>query len=184
MCDLTVGWWIVDIISFQKMYGLYGLKHHIMKIRDNYLYQIHWIFGKLPNGGGGVISDLKNYVANFSIKKEHFGAVKTMNFRKKGGGGHANPNEFRCKFLDLPKKAQHCFPKIGWGGGSEAVWKFSENSVNLVGVIVPKWRWHKWRHKLTEKSLESGISSAWWGCAVLDQNLHKVHWPLRPGVHK
>ena len=65
--------------------------------------------------GGGVISDLKNYVANFSIKNEHFGAVKTMNFRKKGGG-HAIPNEFRCKFLGLPKKAQHCFPKIGWGG--------------------------------------------------------------------
>ena len=37
-------------------------------------------------------------------------------------------------------KAQHFFPKIGWGGGggSKAVWKFSENSLNLVGVIVPK----------------------------------------------
>ena len=33
------------------------------------------------------------------------------------GGGHANPNEFRCKFLGLPKKAQHSFPKIGWVGG-------------------------------------------------------------------
>ena len=57
-----------------------------------------------------------------------------MNFRKKGGG-HANPNEFRCKFLGLPKKAQHCFPKIG---GSEAVWKFSENSSNLVQIVTPK----------------------------------------------
>ena len=35
-------------------------------------------------------------------------------------------------------KAQHFFPKIGWGGGSEAVWKFSENSSNLVQVNVPK----------------------------------------------
>ena len=33
------------------------------------------------------------------------------------------------------KKAQHSFPK--WGGGSEAVWKFSENSSNLVQVVTP-----------------------------------------------
>ena len=46
--------------------------------------------------GGGVISDLKNYVANFSIKNGNF-----------------------------------------WGRGSEAVWKFSENSVNLVQVMLP-----------------------------------------------
>ena len=28
----TVGQWIVGIISFQKMYGLYGLRHHIVEI--------------------------------------------------------------------------------------------------------------------------------------------------------
>ena len=84
-------------------------------------------------GGGGHFRSEKFRCGFF----ENFGAVKTMNFRKKGGG-HANPNEFRCKFLGLPKKAQHCFPKIWWGGGSEAVWKFSENSLILVGVIVPK----------------------------------------------
>ena len=67
----------------------------------------------------------------------NFGGVKAMNFRKKGEG-HANPNEFHCKFSGLPKKAQHFFPKIGLrGGGSEAVWKFSENSSNLVQVNVP-----------------------------------------------
>ena len=32
-------------------------------------------------------------------------------------------------------KAQHFFPKIGWG--SEAVWKFSENSSNMVEIVVP-----------------------------------------------
>ena len=38
-CDLwvmgewSVGQWIVGVISFQKMYGLYGLKHHIVEIR-------------------------------------------------------------------------------------------------------------------------------------------------------
>ena len=65
-------------------------------------------FRKTSEVGGGVISDLKNYVANFSIKNGNFLGEK--------GGGHANPNEFRCKFSGLPKKAQHFFPKIGWGG--------------------------------------------------------------------
>ena len=27
-----MGQWIVGVISFQKMYGLYGLKHHIVEI--------------------------------------------------------------------------------------------------------------------------------------------------------
>ena len=26
-----MGQWIVGVISFQKMYGLYGLKHHIVE---------------------------------------------------------------------------------------------------------------------------------------------------------
>ena len=30
-----VGQWIVGVISFQKMYGLYGLKHHIVEIRGD-----------------------------------------------------------------------------------------------------------------------------------------------------
>ena len=28
----VMGEWIVGIISFQKMYGLYGLRHHIVEI--------------------------------------------------------------------------------------------------------------------------------------------------------
>ena len=68
-------------------------------------------FRKTSEWGGGHFRSEK-FRCGFS---GNFGAVKTMNFRKKGGG-HANPNEFRCKFLGLPKKAQHCFPKIGWGG--------------------------------------------------------------------
>ena len=62
----------------------------------------------------------------------NFGSVKTMNFWKKRGG-HANPNEFCCKLSGLPKKYNIVFQK----GGSEAVWKFSENSSNLVQLIVP-----------------------------------------------
>ena len=69
-------------------------------------------FRKTSEWGGGHFRSEKFRCGFF----ENFGAVKTMSFRKKGGGGHANPNEFRCKFLGLPKKAQHCFPKIGGGG--------------------------------------------------------------------
>ena len=32
MSEWSVGQWIVGLISFQKMYGLYGLKHHIVEI--------------------------------------------------------------------------------------------------------------------------------------------------------
>ena len=31
MSEWSVGQWIVGLISFQKMYGLYGLKHHIVE---------------------------------------------------------------------------------------------------------------------------------------------------------
>ena len=32
MGEWSVGQWIVGVISFQKMYGLYGLQHHIVEI--------------------------------------------------------------------------------------------------------------------------------------------------------
>ena len=32
MGEWSVGQWIVGVLSFQKMYGLYGLKHHIVEI--------------------------------------------------------------------------------------------------------------------------------------------------------
>ena len=32
MGQWVVGQWIVGDISFQKMYGLYGLKHHMVEI--------------------------------------------------------------------------------------------------------------------------------------------------------
>ena len=30
--EWAVGYWIVVVTSFQKIYGLYGLKHHIVEI--------------------------------------------------------------------------------------------------------------------------------------------------------
>ena len=35
MGEWSVGQWIVGVISFQKMYGLYGLKHHTMEINGD-----------------------------------------------------------------------------------------------------------------------------------------------------
>ena len=32
MGQWSVGQWIVGVISFQKIFGLYGLKHHIVEI--------------------------------------------------------------------------------------------------------------------------------------------------------
>ena len=32
MGECAVGHWIVGVTSFQKIYGLYGLKHHIVEI--------------------------------------------------------------------------------------------------------------------------------------------------------
>ena len=32
MGEWSVGQWIVGVISFQKIFGLYGLKHHIVEI--------------------------------------------------------------------------------------------------------------------------------------------------------
>ena len=35
MGEWGVGYWIVGVTSFQKIYGLCGLKHHIVEIRDH-----------------------------------------------------------------------------------------------------------------------------------------------------
>ena len=32
--EWSVGQWIVGVISFNKVYGLYGLKHHIVEMRQ------------------------------------------------------------------------------------------------------------------------------------------------------
>ena len=35
MGECAVGHWIVGVTSFQKIYGLYGLKHHIVEINGD-----------------------------------------------------------------------------------------------------------------------------------------------------
>ena len=72
-----------------------------------------------------------------------------MNFRKKGGrndefsekgGGHSNPKNFVADFSTPEKKRNIVFRNEGRVGGSEAVWKFSENSSKMVHTIVPKYK--------------------------------------------
>ena len=70
-------------------------------------------FRKTSEGGGGVISDPKNYVALFSVKEKR--------------NGHRFPGKSATLFSKNRVR----------GGGLEAVWKFSENSSNLVQVDFP-----------------------------------------------
>ena len=81
---------------------------------------------------------------------------KTDEFSKKfQGGGHFQSKNLCCKiwtfkqgYLTMKliqrglfrlclKNLQHNFPKMR-GGGSKAVWNFSENSSGLEGVGFPK----------------------------------------------
>ena len=53
---------------------------------------------QFSENGGGVISDPKNFFADFSIINEHFMVIlrgKTMNFRERGGGAKSHLEVFR-----------------------------------------------------------------------------------------
>ena len=89
--------------------------------------------------GGGVISDPKIFVAVFWVI-----------FWGEKGGGHANPNQFCCKFSGLRKKRNIVFRK--WGGGVrgrlEVFQKFIESgrdslpSENSFAIFIgPRYTW-------------------------------------------
>ena len=89
-------------------YSLLSMKNILLM--DGWAYQIGWIFRKVPKGGGG----------SFSTQK------------------------LRCRFWTFIKGFFGRFPKNiffwkwGGGGGSKAVWNFSENSSVLVAWPVPQ----------------------------------------------
>ena len=57
-------------------------------------------------------------------------------FSEKGGG--VTPiQKISLQILVPPEKTQHCFPKRG-RGGSEAVWKISENLSKIEHGSVPE----------------------------------------------
>ena len=70
-----------------------------------------------------------------------------MNFRKtsEGGRGGSFPiQKISLRFFGKGKRYGHRFPgksatlfSENRVGGSEAVWKFSENSSNMVEIVVP-----------------------------------------------
>ena len=78
--------------------------------------------------GGGVISDLKNFIAIFFALEK---AILVMNFRKK-------LRKFSAGATGLRKKSQYFFSEKGAGGGrSGAVRKCSGNSSVLVYTGFP-----------------------------------------------
>ena len=92
-----------------------------VNIRDGSCYQIGWIFGKVSKEGGG------------------------------GGrgwrGGHYQSKDLYCRFWtfikDLFQAFSDFFPNCNIifeseGGGSKAVWNYSENSSDLIAWPVPK----------------------------------------------
>ena len=62
-----------------------------MMLRDGWLDQIKWIFGKVPKGGG-VIFNTKNYVLDFGNFKQSFLSMKAVwNISKKSSDLVAGP---------------------------------------------------------------------------------------------
>ena len=102
-------------------------------LRDYYLYHIRWIFRKLPNG-------LWPPPPHPIFGKQccaFFGTPKNL---QRNSFGLAWPPPFFRKFIvftapKFPEKPQRNFSDRKW---PPPIRKFSENSLNLVGVIVPK----------------------------------------------
>ena len=96
--------------------------------------------------GGGVISDPKNYIADFvGFKAVYFGRKFWKKCPKRGGGGGviSNPKNFIANLRKLThiyelsqKKAQCNFQK-GTGGGVKAVWEFSKKTSILGNPVTP-----------------------------------------------
>ena len=79
-------------------------------VREACPYHYRWIFGKVPKGGGGVISDPKNFVAKFlafetpiwggHFRSKNFRSKKSQHFSQKRPGGVKGRLELFQKFID------------------------------------------------------------------------------------
>ena len=94
-------------------------------------------FRKISERGGGVISDLKNFIAIFLHLKQLFLSWISRKTSKKGGG-HFRSEKFHCKFsagaTGLRKNRNEFFRKRGRGGGHSGpgcgrinLWKCTKN---------------------------------------------------------
>ena len=80
-----------------------GLQLNCNQVRDVWICQYGCFFGKIPKRGG-VISDPKNYIADFfGFKTVYFGRKFWTKWPKKGGGGggHLQSKKFHCKFTQV-----------------------------------------------------------------------------------
>ena len=59
-------------------------------------------FVKVPKGGGGIISDPKNYIADFLVSKRYILVVNFgKNVQKGGEGGHLQSKKFIANLRKL-----------------------------------------------------------------------------------
>ena len=90
-------------------------------------------FRKTSEWGGGSFPIRKISLRFF----RKFWGGKNNEFSEKGGGSRQS-EWISLQIFGPPEKSATLFSenRVGWGG-SEAVWKFSENSLNLVQVVIP-----------------------------------------------
>ena len=64
-------WWIMGVMSFQKLYNLYGLKHHIVELRRYYVkVEMSPMRDKQTNNNNYSAFDLENGVLQL-LRIEH-----------------------------------------------------------------------------------------------------------------
>ena len=123
-----------------------------LTFRDAFPFQNGWIFGKVPKGGGGHFQSKNLYCKIWTFKQGYLTMkliqrglfrlcfstivlikIKTRYIFKKAVRLAPSFEGFVASLKNL----QYNFPKMR-GGGSKAVWNFSENSSILEGKGVPK----------------------------------------------
>ena len=118
-------------------------------LREDYLYHIRWIFGKLPNGLWPPPPYFRKTSLRFFREAQKF-ATKFIRIG-------VTPPPFSENSLFLPpqnfRKNRNEIFRIG--NDPPPIRKFSENSLNLVGVIVPN---------LSKLCTEVHFLPASWGC--------------------
>ena len=115
--DFLPGRWVTIVDESKKPIILSDIR--VYGSKGSLSLPLSMNFWKSSKGGGGVISDPKNFVAKF------------LAFETPIWGGHFCSKNFRSK------KSQHFSQKRGRGGGSKAVWNFSKKSSIMVQTGFP-----------------------------------------------
>ena len=152
-------------------------------------------FRKISERGGGVIFDLKNFIAIFLHLKQLFLSWISRKTSKKGGGGHFRSEKFHCKFsagaTGLRKKLQWNFPKKGrGGGGAKAVRKFSGNSsTGFPYSAMVQLNKNNWKTNNNMVQIDDWQENRWpfhrccLKCSILKSLWHSSHGVIRPKLY-